>query len=155
MSKAYSFSLQKIYDYRKRVEEKKAVDLSRKLSSLKMRINEFDLLEGKKEKELVDQNMSIKNENLDLTNMKIGKDYMVQLNNELTLQAQKVDDANKKVNESRENLLEATKNKKMLEKLNARKYEEYRRGKKLEQSKKDDDIAGRIALYNKKKASGK
>ncbi len=154
MSKVYSFSLQKVFDHRKRIEEKKAIDLSRESIILKNRMNEFDLLEEKKEEALNHNSNEAKNtENMELNNLKIRKDYVVQINNELTNQAQKVEEANVKVEKSREKLLDATKDKKILEKLNEHKYEEYKKDKKLEQNKTDNEISGRIALYNKMKES--
>ncbi len=153
MSKAYSFSLQKVFDYRKRIEEKKSIELSNERMNLNKKMNEFNVLEDRKERAFLNQNNTKKEENIDLNNLKLGKDYIVQINNELTRQSKKVEDANVKVKQSREKLLVATKDKKMLEKLNDRKYEEYKKDKKLEQSKKDDDVSGRIAMYNKKKVS--
>ncbi len=153
MSKAYSFSLQKVFNYRKRIEEKKSIELSNERMNLNKKMNEFNVLEDRKERAFLNQNNTKKEENIDLNNLKLGKDYIVQINNELTRQSKKVEDANVKVKQSREKLLVATKDKKMLEKLNDRKYEEYKKDKKLEQSKKDDDVSGRIAMYNKKKVS--
>jgi len=152
MSKSYSFSLQKVFDYRKRVEEKKAIDLSRDRMNLNQKMNEFDLLEEKKEQALDNKNNKSQiMEKLDLNNLKIRKDYIVQINKELTSQAQKVEDANIQVDKSRDKLVQATKEKKMLEKLNERKFAEYKKEEKLVQSKKDDEVAGRVALSNRKK----
>lgn len=152
MSKGYSFSLQKVFDYRKKVEEKKAIDLSRDRMNLNQKMNEFNLLEKRKEQVLENKTTNSKKmEKLDLNNLKIRKDYIVQINKELTSQAQKVEEANLKVDGSREKLVEATKEKKMLEKLNEKKFKEYKKDAKLIQSKKDNEVAGRVALSNRKK----
>lgn len=152
MSKSYSFSLQKVFDYRKRVEEKRAVDLSIKRLNLKNEMTDYNLLEEKKEK-VLDQheNNQHREKKLNLYNLKIRKDYIVQVNNELDNQAHKVDEANEKVNESREKLKKATTDKKILEKLNERKYHEYKKDVKMELNKIDNEIAGRVALTNKTK----
>ena len=153
MSKSYSFSLQKVFDYRKRIEESKALDLSRERMNLNRKMQEYDLLKDRKEKALQNKKKSDSSEKLDLNNLKINKDYIVQINNEITDQSKKVAVANANVEQSREKLIEATKDKKILEKLNDRKYEEYRKYQKQIQNKKDDDVAGRIALQNKQKVS--
>lgn len=152
MSKSYSFSLQKVFDYRKRVEEKRAVDLSVNRLNLKNEMADYNLLEDKKEKVLNqhDENLQ-RQKRLNLNNLKIRKDYIVQVNNDLVNQANKVDQANEKVNESREKLKKATTDKKILEKLNERKYQEYKKNVKKELSKIDNEIAGRVALTNKTK----
>ena len=153
MSKSYSFSLQKVFDYRKRIEESKALDLSRERMNLNRKMQEYDLLKDRKEKALQNKKKSDSSEKIDLNNLKINKDYIVQINNEITDQSKKVAAANANVEQSREKLIEATKDKKILEKLNDRKYEEYRKYQKQIQNKKDDDVAGRIALQNKPKVS--
>lgn len=120
--------------------------------NLNQKMNEFTMLEKKKEKALNNKkNRSQKIEKLDLNDLKIRKDYIVQINNELKMQTQRVEEANIKVDESREELVQATKEKKMLEKLSARKYEDYKKDEKLVQSKKDNEVAGRVALSNRKK----
>ena len=58
MSKSYSFSLQKVFDYRKRIEESKALDLSRERMNLNRKMQEYDLLKDRKEKALQNKKKS-------------------------------------------------------------------------------------------------
>ena len=121
--------------------------------NLNRKMHEYDLLQNKKEKALQNKMNSESTEKVNLNNLKINKDYIVQINNEITDQSKRVAEANAKVEKSREKLVEATKDKKILEKLNDRKFEEYKKDQKQAQNKKDDDVAGRITLQNKKKVS--
>ena len=105
MSKSYSFSLQKVFDYRKRIEESKALDLSRERMNLNRKMQEYDLLKDRKEKALQNKKKSDSSEKLDLNNLKINKDYIVQINNEITDQSKKVAAANANVEQSREKLI--------------------------------------------------
>ena len=75
----------------------------------------------------------------------------MQLNENIENQIKEVNESNVEVEKKREKLLSATRDKKILEKLKHKYFENYRKMKNIEEVKKDDEVAGRIALNKRKK----
>jgi len=111
-------------------------------------------LNDKKEKEL-NSTASKKNElnKIDLNELKVKKDYLLHLNKNIETQKKEVQSSNKKVDENREELLFASKDKKVLEKLKSKYYENYKKMKNLKENKQEDEVAGRIASKKRSKES--
>jgi len=88
-----------------------------------------------------------------LNELKVKKDYLLHLNKNIETQKKEVQSSNKKVDENREELLFASKDKKVLEKLKSKYYENYKKMKNLKENKQEDEVAGRIASKKRSKES--
>lgn len=152
MAKSFTFSLQKIFDFRKSIEEKKAIELSDAQYELKNKQEKLSRLTDRKEEFISNEGRQNKNsEKLNINNLKIQKDYILQLNENIENQIKEVNESNVEVEKKREKLLSATRDKKILEKLKHKYFENYRKMKNIEDVKKEDEVAGRIALNKRKK----
>jgi len=141
MAKSFSFSLEKIIDVRKNIENKKAVELNKSKIVLKKKQNELDKLKGEKEKAI--HNTLFNNEKTDKLNinkLKINNDYLSQLNKNIESQKKNVNTSNKFVQENRNKLLFASKEKKVLEKLKEKAQLNYKKIKNMQENKAENEI---------------
>ncbi len=154
MGKSFKFSLQKIFDFRRSIEDKRAVELSDAQNALKKKQQILNQLNEKKEDIInIKEKKHKQASNINLNQLKIKKDYILQLNKGIENQIKEVRDSNEKVEAKREKLISATRDKKILEKLKIKYYENYRKMKNQKEAKNEDEVAGRIALKTTKKES--
>lgn len=150
MAKSFNFSLQKVLDVRKHTENQKAIELSKARRALQKEEKKLDQL--KKNKEDIMQNKDgagKKEKSVDLNLLKVKNDYIVQLNDNIENQIGEVDRNDKIVNIQHEKLIQAARDKKILEKLKERKQEVHKKEANLDQSKKDNEISIRVSMQNK------
>jgi flagellar FliJ protein len=151
MSKSFSFSLEKVFEYRKNVENKRAVELSRAQSELKKKKDELNQLKIKKEQTIKEsEDESKQSSKINLNQLKVSQDYILQLNEDITNQNKQVTKSGKSVKINLGKLLEASKDKKILENLKSKHFDEFKKMKKHIENKKDDEVSGRLALNKRK-----
>ena len=85
-----------------------------------------------------------------INQLNIATDYLLQLNDQLEKGTAKVLDADAKVENKLDNLNEASKNKKAVEKLRERKLREHNIMKKKVERKTTDEIANRSEQIKRK-----
>jgi len=138
MAKQYQFSLGRVFSYRKKVEDLKAEDLAR---SKIRKINEeekLDNIEKIKHNILDEKNPP---ENMTLNQLQISSDYILQLDDQIEDVEKRVLEAETEVKESLDELSNASKDKKAVEKLLERRAKERKTLEKKMEMKKIDEIA--------------
>jgi len=140
MAKQFRFPLEKILDYKKNIEDLKAGELNRSREKKKKEEDKLKYIEDKKEEILIENDSQ---ENMTINQLNIATDYLFQLNDQIEKGAAKVLDADTEVDNKLDNLNEASKDKKAVEKLRERKLSEHKIFKKKVERKKTDEIANR------------
>jgi len=140
MAKQFRFPLEKILDYKKNIEDIKAGELNRSREKKKKEEDKLKYIEDKKEEILIENDSQ---ENMTINQLNIATDYLFQLNDQIEKGTAKVLDADTEVDNKLDNLNEASKDKKAVEKLRERKLSEHKIFKKKVERKKTDEIANR------------
>ena len=150
MAKSFHFPLQKVLDVRQITEDKQAISLKNSQMSLNKEKEQLENLAQKKDAQLkVDEYDSVDDVNLSLNELQVTVDYISQLNNRITNQIQVVEKSNGKVEKERDVLIEASKEKKIVEKLRERQLTNYKDNYRKKGTKEESEIALRVILKNK------
>ena len=142
--KHFKFPLEKILDYRKNIEDKKAEALYQSRTKKKDEEDILELIEEEKKSILKEDKREDSNTLNELT---ISSDYLNQLNNEIEKSENRIKDADKEVDKKLIDLKEASIEKKAVEKLM-----EHKTQLKKGERKQIDEIANRA---HKIKGNGK
>lgn len=149
MVKSFHFPLQKVLDVRKIVEDRRAVALKNSQSSLNREKKQLDNLAQKKHAQLkIDGNVCTDQVNISLNGLKVSVDYISQLNDKITSQIQVVEKSNEKMEEKRDVLIKASKEKKIVEKLREHQLTDYKIKNRKKESKEESEIALRVVSKN-------
>jgi len=138
MAKQYQFSLGRVFSYRKKVEDLKAEDLARSKIRKKNEEEKLDNIEKIKHNILDEKNPP---ENMTLNQLQISSDYILQLDDQIEDVEKRVLEAETEVKESLDELSNASKDKKAVEKLLERRAKERKTLEKKMEMKKIDEIA--------------
>jgi len=150
MAKSFHFPLQKVLDVRQITEDRQAISLKNSQMSLNKEKEQLENLAQKKDAQLkVDEYDSVDDVNLSLNELRVTVDYISQLNNRITNQIQVVEKSNGKVEKERDDLIEASKEKKIVEKLRERQLTNYKDNYRKKVTKEESEIALRVVLKNK------
>lgn len=150
MAKGFNFSLQKVLDVRKHTENQRSIELSRAQQEFRKEQERLQSLNENKTKVLnTDHFETTSPVEISLNSLKVTNNYIDQLNRDITRQQDQVSQTGQKVDDNREKLLSAVKDKKVVELLKDRYSEKFRKMKNLEASKNESEIALRIAMKNK------
>ncbi len=147
--KHFKFPLEKILDYRKNIEDKKAEALYQSRTKKKDEEDILELIEEEKKSILKEDKREDSNTLNELT---ISSDYLNQLNNEIEKSENRIKDADKEVDKKLIDLKEASIEKKAVEKLREKKLMEHKTQLKKGERKQIDEIANRA---HKIKGNGK
>ena len=147
--KHFKFPLEKILDYRKNIEDKKAEALYQSRTKKKDEEDILELIEEEKKNILKEDKREDSNTLNELT---ITSDYLNQLNNEIEKSENRIKDADKEVDKKLIDLKEASIEKKAVEKLREKKLMEHKTQLKKGERKQIDEIANRT---HKIKGNGK
>jgi flagellar FliJ protein len=129
----YKYKMEKVLDYRSNVEKHKVEDFARITQKLDQEKKHLDLLEEK-----LDQKK--KEVSTDVNAMKMSFLYKEKLKAELTHQKKKVDDIFHKANDAREVLIEARKDRKIMELLKEKDKDKFQQEMLLKEQKELDDF---------------
>ena len=129
----FNFSLETLRKYRKSIEDQRRLELAS--------LREKQFLEEEKLCEIRDTQRTLQRNFQD----KNGKTkgyllYLDDLSRQSIVQRKAISELSEKVIEARDNLVEASKSKKIIEKLRDQKYEQYRQYLVKQESKVLDDI---------------
>ncbi|MDQ1317304.1 MAG: flagellar protein FliJ [Candidatus Poribacteria bacterium] len=130
----FKFSLETLQKYRKSIEDQRHLELAS--------LREKQFLEEEKLCEIRDAQRTLQRNFQD----KSGKTkgyllYLDDLSRQSIVQRKTISELSEKVIEARDNLVEASKSKKIIEKLRDQKYEQYRQYQVKQESKVLDEIA--------------
>ena len=150
--KSGAFPLQKVLEFRKHLEDLRAIELG-KVQAEKIQTNvRLNQLETHKEKALESANKEVVNQkNVDLTQLKIRKDYLEDLNGKIVDQSQKLEALETEEEKNRQKLSEAMKERKIVEKLKER----FTKRKKAEANRQENIKIDEVAIRMSNSASGK
>jgi len=146
----FKFPLQQVADLRESIQHAKSIDLKKSRVQLESEERKLYRLDERK-RVVVEDSRDAGNyrERLSLFDLQVSSDYIQQLNQQIVNQAEYVRKSNELVERRREELVEATKDRKILEQLRNRRKTEYL--KKLQKTElfKEGEVALQI-IRNKK-----
>ena len=149
MSKSFKFSLHRVLKFQSDKEDLKATDLSKSKQQLKLERDRLKRLQNKKSDHLGRTETLINGDNsISLEKLRASADYLSQLNEKISSQNQKVQKSNHEVEKARKDLIEVSKNRKILEKLKEKQYQDYKEKSKKEERRKESEIALRRKTRN-------
>jgi len=150
--KSGAFPLQKVLEYRKHLEDLRAIELGKVQAEKNKADEELQELKSNKEDALEKSTKEISNSKiLDLNQLKISKDYLENLNGKIINQVQKISSLEEEVEKNRQELSEAMKERKIVEKLKDRFKERKKAEINRHENQKIDEVAIRMkAAYGKK-----
>jgi len=150
MAKSFHFPLQKVLKFKKTIEDIQAIALKKSQLSLDKENGYLNDLAQKKENLLnVKEDDDINSENLSLNKLQISSDYVSQLNDKISSQVKVVEKSYEIVDKERDDLIEVSKNKKIVEKLRERKLTSYLKNNRKKEMTKESEIALRIVSKKK------
>lgn len=130
---SYSFKMEKILEYRCNVEKTKVEDYAKINILLNKEREHLDNLE-------TELNCKTQKTLTSVNEMKMQLLYREKLKNQLNSQKKKVDEISTKLEDARGNLIEARKDRKIIEKLKEKDKEKYDAESASQQQKELDDI---------------
>ena len=143
--KSGAFPLQKVLEYRKHLEDMRAIELGKTQAKhlkadkqlKKLRVHKEEMLEESSKE--MDQSPKV-----DLTQLKIEKGYLENLNGQIINQTDKVHILKEEVEKDREELKGAMKERKMVEKLKDHFTERKKTEANRRENQKIDEVAIRL-----------
>ncbi len=128
----YNFKLEKVLNYKENIENIKKGQYGEVSSRLRNAENKLMKYQDDKVN-LVNEKDSMKT-NTNIRSLKIYSDYLKDISNDIKKQEKLISKINKELLEAKEELMEAMKEKKTLEKLKEKGYNEF-----IKESNKDED----------------
>ena len=143
----YKFSLEPVLKYRKLLEEDIQKDfavLKRQLLDEKVRLSNFEQVRDRFSGEL--QQKQVKS--ISVSDILLYTDYLQEVSKEIKKQSEKILEAEKRVDQKREELVGAMKNRKIIDRLREKGLKTHVQ----ELSKKEQDLMNEVAvnIFNKK-----
>jgi len=143
----YKFNLETVWNQRKSVAEglqKELADFKKKLADERRLLAVFKKAKKAASKELQREKMK----SITVFEIRLYVNFIEQLSGDIEKQEEKVSDAKKICDEKRENLIEAMKNRKAIEKLKEKGFKQYQH----EVAKKEQVFLNEVAinLFNQK-----
>ncbi len=143
--KSGAFPLQKVLEYRKHLENMRAVELGKKRAEHLKAEQELQTLHRQKEEMLEEASREIsEHKEIDLVRLKVQKEYLENLNARIGKQKEDVRHLEKEVEKQREALNGAVKERKMVEKLKEKFTERVKAEVKHKEEIKIDEVAIRM-----------
>ena len=150
MAKQFRFPLEKVLDYKKNIEDLKAEELNNSRGKKKKEEEKLKSIEKKKQDVLLGD---CSRENMTLNQLNISTDYLHQINDQIEKGEERILDADTEVENKLEHLIEASKDKKVVEKLRERKLNEHKILEKRSERKQADEIANRSNMNKRENKS--
>lgn len=144
MAAKFHFTLERILQLRQALENNRAVQLEESNQKLSRELNSLDTIKAEKEKQL--NRRGTENGQLNLFNLAVSGSYLESLNDGLEEQAIQVDKSRKNVDKKRADLLQASRDKKVLETLKNNRYDEYKHDVKKKELLLSSEIALRLGM---------
>lgn len=139
----FKFRLEKILEHREMLENIKKGEFSKIQTKLNFEIDELSRLKNirkslAEDKEEASTNITTMNE------LQIYNKYILDLNRIIELQIKKIENIKQEVEKVRTELIESTKNKKVIEKLKLRDHQQYL----YEEKKEEEKITDQFVSYS-------
>lgn len=146
---AYKFSYQRILDVRQIQEDQKSSEVASAQNELNNELDELSKLEEKKfsvlndEEHLTDNTLELMRQN----------SYVNQVNENIEKQRVRIKKKEKNLNSKQDELLEASKSRKIMDKLKKSDLEKYNIDQNRKEQNQIDEIGANIALKNRRNNS--
>lgn len=151
--KKFTFKLQVVLDKRQKELEDKQLEMAKVQSRLKEQECELERLINKQKqtKEDLEQTLS-NNQNIDLMTIKVHQDYIEKLSDDIQMQHKIIADTELELEAKQQEVIEALKAKKTLEKLKEKHFKEFIEEFEFQQQKELEDLTqARFRLRTGKK----
>ncbi len=133
----FNFKLEKVLDYKKGIESNKKNEYGKAKQKLNSDEDVLNSYNNFKENVARERNMSTR---INIGDLKLYNNFLKEINNRINKQEEQVHKSKCKVEIAKSELIEATKEKKMFEKLKEYKHDEYLYSIKKEEEKIIDTI---------------
>tara|TARA_B110000263_G_C14963475_1_gene353701 strand:+ start:103 stop:546 length:444 start_codon:yes stop_codon:yes gene_type:complete len=146
---AYKFSYQRILDVRQIQEDQKSSEVASAQNELNNELDELSKLEAKKfsvlndEEHLTDNTLELMRQN----------SYVNQVNENIEKQRVRIEKKERNLNSKQDELLEASKSRKIMDKLKKSDLEKYNIDQNRKEQNQIDEIGANIALKNRRNNS--
>ncbi|MBN2280383.1 MAG: flagellar FliJ family protein [Candidatus Marinimicrobia bacterium] len=146
MPKKFSFPLENILKYRRKLQDNKMLKLHQ--TKMELQAEQEKLTDIKAFKEGLLNNGRLETpQKLDLVNRKIYNEFVGQVNDSINKQNRAVNVSKRKVIKATEELDEETKRKKILEKLKERHLEKFKVDQRRKEEKDNSEVALRKSYF--------
>ena len=152
--KQFQFRLQKVMETTQTREEIKKRELAIAMQKLRENEAELETMMDVLEDHISHFEACRRRSALKVSELRNLSGYMEKLRQEIQAQTKKIAELAEEARLHREKLLEITKDKKVLEKLKDRKYEEFKKKLRSMEQKFMDEVSARSYANGKNKASG-
>ena len=152
--KQFQFRLQKVMETTQTKEEIKKRELAKAMGILMDNEALMDNMLKELEAHLDHYTACRGSSTLKISELRTMSNYTEKMRQEIQLQTKKIAQLNEAVRKHREKLLEITKDKKVLEKLKNKKYEEFKKKLRSMEQKFMDEVSARSYANGSHKANG-
>ncbi len=146
MPKKFKFSLEKILRYRKEIEDNQVIQLKHNIHELEQNKTQLSNLVNQKNNFL---NSNSDKKNLKLNDRKILSDYIGQMSNEIQNHNIEVNKSLRQVEQSRKELENVTKDRKILQNLKEKHFLTHSKEIKMVEEKRNKEIGIQNTYKNK------
>jgi len=140
----FTFPLQKLLNLKKHREDEKAIELAQAQSKLNKEIYQLNIFEDTKKTLFSGDDIL----SVNLSEMRSSNEYLIQINNQIEQQKNKIMLAKKEVNEKRAVLIKANQEKKSVELLKESQLKAYKKELNRATQIRDNEVASRIIQNN-------
>ena len=152
--KQFQFRLQKVMETTQIKEEIKKRELAKAMQKLRDNEAQLETLLGELEEHISHIESCHKRSTLKVSELSHLSGYMEKLGQEILAQTKKIARLTEEARVYREKLLEITKDKKVLERLKDKKYEEFKKKLRSMEQKFMDEVSTRSYVNGNNKAKG-
>jgi len=151
MAKFIQSAIQTVLNLRGRIEEAKAIALRKSALALEREKEILERIAAEKFSEINEiKNDDDNRETLSLNQLQVSSEYVTQLNEKITSQTDEVDKKSHNHESNRNELLDASRNRKVVEMLHDRRQEEFSKSVRKKEEKNESEIALRISVGKSK-----
>ncbi len=143
MAKAFRFSLQKVLEVRRHKENQKAIELGQARHDLFREKDKLIRLEDEKNS-FFSTIGNEENGNMKVTALQINESYLTDLNEKIKHQHVSISEKEQVVEDKRQELLQVSKEKKIVEKLKDKQWESHKKDIRRQLTKFEDEVAIRV-----------
>lgn len=145
MSKAFQFPLQRILKLKGKIEDSKAMHYMQTQADLNKQKQQLEDITAKKQTAM--KNTSLTRCSRNTTSIQLlqrDQSYVEQLNKQIDLQEERVKDSEEVSSAALQDLVQAAKEKKVIEKLRERRLGEHKKHQRQKEIIEDSEVAGRM-----------
>jgi len=144
MSKAFRFPLQRILNFKDKIADEKSRHFQRSLAEVEREKQELAEIESTKTAALSEQRSRENEEQVSLRDIRLAESHVSQLNDRMEQQEKTIAQRKVAAESARQELLKATKEKRVIEKLRERQFAEHLRNERQRETVVENELAIRI-----------